>query len=458
MEKSYKKSIGLIILIMLLVMAVFYVFIANYFEKHFYYGTNINNIDVSGKTVEESNKMIEDIINNYKLNLKERDNQDEVIKGNDIDLKFKYSEKIQAIKDKQKGLKWILNIGKNNNERVELIEYDDNKLKSILSQLEACNTQGKTHPKNPSFEYENKGYKIIDEVYGNIIKENSLYENVVYAIRDGDNELDLSEADCYEKPQYISTSEEVINTKDILDKYVATEITYNINSNTEVVNGDLIKDWIKVNDNYEITVNEDRINEYLDSLAEKYNTVGKTRNFKTTNGEYVSVSGGDYGWQIDTKEEKKYLLETISQGKVEEKEISYSQKAFTKEDDTIGNTYVEISIPSQHLWFYKNGQLIIDSSVVTGNVSAGHGTPQGTYKLDYKERNATLRGEGYSTPVSFWMPFNGGIGIHDATWRGNFGGSIYLYSGSHGCVNAPYSTANTIFNNIDQGTPIVCYY
>ena len=56
------------------------------------------------------------------------------------------------------------------------------------------------------------------------------------------------------------------------------------------------------------------------------------------------------------------------------------------------------------------------------------------------------------------MPFNGGIGIHDATWRSSFGGNIYVAGGSHGCVNAPYSLANTIFNNIDSGTPVVCYY
>jgi lipoprotein-anchoring transpeptidase ErfK/SrfK len=56
------------------------------------------------------------------------------------------------------------------------------------------------------------------------------------------------------------------------------------------------------------------------------------------------------------------------------------------------------------------------------------------------------------------MPFNGGIGIHDATWRRKFGGDIYKRDGSHGCINCPLSLAKTIYENIDVGTPIICYY
>ena len=111
----------------------------------------------------------------------------------------------------------------------------------------------------------------------------------------------------------------------------------------------------------------------------------------------------------------------------------------------------------QHLWFYKNGSLISQGDVVTGNVSANHTTPGGVYKLKYKEKNAVLRGPGYDAPVSFWMPFNGGIGIHDASWRSEFGGKIYKTGGSHGCINSPYYLAKAIFDNIEAGIPVVCF-
>ena len=95
---------------------------------------------------------------------------------------------------------------------------------------------------------------------------------------------------------------------------------------------------------------------------------------------------------------------------------------------------------------------------MSGNAARGYDTPSGAYPLTYKQRNATLRGADYATPVSYWMPFNGNIGMHDATWRGSFGGSIYRTNGSHGCINLPKAAAKTIFENIEKGMPVLCYH
>ena len=99
-----------------------------------------------------------------------------------------------------------------------------------------------------------------------------------------------------------------------------------------------------------------------------------------------------------------------------------------------------------------------EGSVVTGTANTRYATPDGVYKLDYKKKDTILRGPGYATPVSFWMPFNLDIGIHDAVWRGSFGGTIYQTSGSHGCVNTPYEVAQVVFENIESGTPVICYF
>ena len=103
-------------------------------------------------------------------------------------------------------------------------------------------------------------------------------------------------------------------------------------------------------------------------------------------------------------------------------------------------------------------RLITEGDIVSGNVNNDCATPAGIYSLVYKQKDTVLKGEGYASPVDFWMPFNGGIGIHDASWRYTFGGSIYVSNGSHGCINAPHSLANAIYNNIESGTPIICYY
>ncbi len=134
------------------------------------------------------------------------------------------------------------------------------------------------------------------------------------------------------------------------------------------------------------------------------------------------------------------------------------QKAASTGKNDIGNTYVEIDLSRQHLWFYKAGRLITEGDIVSGNVNNDCATPAGIYSLVYKQKDTVLKGQGYASPVNFWMPFNGGIGIHDASWRYNFGGDIYTTNGSHGCINAPYDLANKIFNNIEPGTPVVCYH
>ena len=147
----------------------------------------------------------------------------------------------------------------------------------------------------------------------------------------------------------------------------------------------------------------------------------------------------------------------IKEGQIITRPPAYLQTVLSYGNNDIGSTYVEIDLTKQHLWFYKNSSLIAEGDVVTGNVSSNHTTPKGIYRLKYKTRNTILRGIDYAAPVDYWMPFNGGIGIHDASWRGEFGGNIYMTDGSHGCINSPYNLAKTIYDNIEVDTPIICY-
>lgn len=125
-------------------------------------------------------------------------------------------------------------------------------------------------------------------------------------------------------------------------------------------------------------------------------------------------------------------------------------------------TYVFVSIANQHLTYFVDGKAVMDCPVVTGNIN-GHSTPSGTFRLNYKSRNLTLKGtedngDEYESFVSYWMAFIGSsYGMHDATWRSNFGGDIYKYGGSHGCVNMPYDSAAKLYELIEPGTPVLIY-
>ena len=136
----------------------------------------------------------------------------------------------------------------------------------------------------------------------------------------------------------------------------------------------------------------------------------------------------------------------------------YTREAYCRSANDIGETYVEINITDQTMWFYKDGALIVKTPVVTGNPYAGNATPSGSvWYLKGKFRNQLLSGEGYSAPVDYWMPFNGGVGIHDLQSRWYFGGNVYLGSGSHGCINTPLAAVKLIYANIEEGVPIIVY-
>ena len=189
-----------------------------------------------------------------------------------------------------------------------------------------------------------------------------------------------------------------------------------------------------------------------------------TRTFTSLSGNKISVSGGDYGYAISMDNETEQLIKDLESGKEIKREPKWLMTGFTEysQTDDIGDTYVEISISKQHLWYFKDGKKIVDCDVVTGNQNQ-YDTPKGTYGLTYKERDAVLKGSNadgssYESPVSYWMPFYGNYGMHDAPWRSSFGGTIYQGGGSHGCVNMPVASAKKLFNNLaNQGVPIIVY-
>lgn len=458
-EKSKRKKIIIGGIIAGCTVLVIYLGISVYFINHFYFGSEINGISVSGQTVEEADKKISSQIGSYKLELDGRDNIDAEITAADIGLQYDSKGKIQELKDNQNPFAWIFHISKmKNSEVTEMASYDKDKLKKYIDGLPYFKSKNIVEPKNPSFKYDDGQFKVIDEVYGTKVNKESLYNEIVKSIADGKHTLNLEEANCYENPKYTAKSPEVAQAKDKLDKYVKANITYTIGDNTVDLDGSTINKWLGVDNNLNVIVNETKVKNYVSNLAKTYNTYGKTREFKSTSAGIVKVAGGDYGWAISIPNETEALIADIKAGETVKRDPKYSQKAAVYGLDDIGNTYVEIDMTKQHVWYYKDGVLIADGDVVTGNESKKWGTPVGTYRLKYKEKNATLKGENYSSKVDYWMPFNGGVGLHDASWRNKFGGEIYKNSGSHGCVNAPHDLAEKVFNNIEPNTPVVCYF
>lgn len=434
-----------------------YFLLALYFTKHFFLNTFINGVNVSGKKLEDANRTIQNHLSNYKLQLIERNGTVETISGADIGLAYEPGVHLHNIYQEQNAFLWFRALfGKQKYRVPSLYTYDGQKMQSLLNRLQ-CIQGPVTEPKNAGFVYNKGSYQITKEIYGNQVIKERLSQAILNALLSSKTSLDLDKENCYVKPKYTTTSEKTLQTKALLDRYVSTKITYLFGDKTEVLDGDIIHNWLHVDQNLDISLSKSSIKSFVSGLAKKYDTMGITRRFKTTSGKIVEVKGGYYGWLMDQEAEISAIISSISQGEVREKEPAYLQRALHRGEDDIGDTYIEINITKQHLWFYKDGQVMVHGSVVTGNPNRGYSTAPGTYMLNYKQKGATLKGPGYEVKVNYWMPFNGNIGIHDANWRYSFGGEIYKRNGSHGCVNAPKYLAKILFENIEDGIPIICY-
>jgi hypothetical protein len=197
---------------------------------------------------------------------------------------------------------------------------------------------------------------------------------------------------------------------------------------------------------------------YVKSLASKYDTIYTTHTFKKTNGETIKISQGDYGWWTDQPSTRAELLETLNNFESKTLTPVYFQEAASYGDNDYGDAYVEVDLGNQVLYYYEKGECKLTSYFVSGNTSTGYTTPGGIYGITYKDTNHRMVGDDYDVFTYYWLPFNGNIGFHDATWRSSFGGSIYKTNGSHGCINMPLSKAKSLWNLVSKGTPVICYY
>ncbi len=228
----------------------------------------------------------------------------------------------------------------------------------------------------------------------------------------------------------------------------------------------MICDWIELAENGSFILDEqgrpklreNAVEEFINRLADEYDTVGASRRFEATRGETVTVEGGIYGNKLDRNAEVKYLTEAFLSGKREVHEPEYTQKAWKQGKDDIGDTYVEVDMGEQMMYYYADGVQKLSTPIVTGNTSRRMGTPSGVNYVYLKQRNRVLRGPGYASPVDFWMPVKGGIGIHDASWRSKYGGTIYQTNGSHGCINTPRDIMVELYDSVEVGTPVIMFY
>ena len=433
------------------------------YQTCFLPGTIVDGMDVTGKTASEVEDAITEQLKGYTLTINGREELSESITGESVGLYAEFDDTLEKAVAAQKPMNWgKYRFGKAVNEvnTDALLHYSSEMLDEAVAGLSCMDRENMREPQDArisDYDSVTGSYTIIKEDEGTELLEDKVKEAVASAIMSLSESVNLEEQGCYLSPAVTSGNEALKTACESMNKYVGTKITYKFGDRSETLSGNEIHNWLTVNGT-SVGVSETKAAEYVKNLASAYNTAYKPKTLKTSYGKNVTITTGSYGWKIDQTKETAALVSLIKNGEQTSREPEYSQKAASRSGNDYGNTYVEINLTAQHLYFYVDGKLLVQSDFVSGNAAKGWSTPAGAYALTYKQRNATLKGQGYATPVSYWMPFNGGIGLHDANWRKTFGGTIYKNKGSHGCINLPPAVAKTIYENISAGDPVLCYH
>ena len=259
-------------------------------------------------------------------------------------------------------------------------------------------------------------------------------------------------------PEITASGDKVRNALSKANGYLAVDLTYTYtpeggDTAKETISDSKLASFVSISDKLEVSVSKSAIEKYAADMAGRHSGSDYKGSFVTTGGSTIGYTVTYYGEKVNTSA----LADDIYKCVTEQKSGTRTAPYTAKSSKPYGGSYVEIDLSAQKLWLYKNGERIITTSFVSGSVAEGHRTPTGVYSIYSKQTDRYLTGADYRSFVKYWMPFLGGYGLHDASWRSSFGGTIYYYDGSHGCVNLPSSAAKTIYNNVSVGTKVILY-
>lgn len=441
-------------------LAAVYIGISYFYTTHFFPRTTVSGRDVGGYSLQQLKDEITAEIHSYALTIQPREGREEKLYGSDIGLEPMWEGKIESFLNRQNAFSWPAEIFRKKELRGNLlVSYDAQRLDFLVDGLFCMDEKNQTAPKDADVVFQDKTgqFEVSPCVMGTEIDKEQMYVAVALAIGGLQESLSLEESGVYVNPRVYEDDGRLKEAAEKMNDFAKAEITFEMGKKTQVLDVHTFKDWIKLNKKLKPVIDKEKVAGYVSDLAAACNTCYSKKKLKTSYGVTVEIEDSHYGWKVDCEKEKKQIVSEIRAGKAVTREPGYLMTANSHGKNDYGNSYVEINLTSQHLFLYKKGKLVLDTDFVSGNLAKNHGTPTGAYGITYTQKDATLRGEDYETPVDYWMPFAGNVGMHDASWRSRFGGNIYKYEGSHGCVNLPADAAKKIFANVGTNYPVLVY-
>lgn len=445
----------------ILVLVGFYTYRSTYYTKHFLPNTEINTVNVSNLTIEQANEKLKDAYSNKTLSIEDNGKVWQEVAKSELGYKKDFSEDLSSVLKDQNAWSWGMNyVSAAEKQEIDPISTDHGTLDATIAKLSDELTElnkEKTPTSDATIEKSGNAFTIKPEVNGDTIDVDAAIKELKNTVNSGSSKLELTNFKT--KPKVTSEDKNLKTQLDSMNAIANVKATYSINGNTFQIPSTDISSWLTYTDG-KVDLDNDKVKQYVTDLGAKYNTSTNDTKFKSTKRGEVTVPVGTYSWTIQTDAETEALEKAILAGK-DFTRSPIVQGGTTADHPLIENTYIEVDLENQHMWYYKDGQVALETDIVSGKPTTP--TPAGVFYVWNKDEDSVLRGTNddgtpYESPVNYWMPIDWtGVGIHDSDWQPAYGGDLWKTRGSHGCINTPPSVMKELFGMVEKGTPVLVF-
>lgn len=437
---------------------ILYFAVGLYYRSGFGFGTFVNGVYCTGKSVEEVNRELIGLYEQTSFRIQDSAGRVYEIPLSVVQFNVDYSSQLESLQKGQNNFLWANR--KTDETLSPYVSFDDDLLREALDSCKIAQANEKEHVVEIRRE---DGYVLYDGMQ-NVLDMEQVYQLVADSLKQEIFFIDVSSC-CTDLP-YTKEMQDTLELWEKVECFQTCGIVYDMGDGMVPLSKEIVSGWIALNEDGSFALDEagnlvfreECAEEFIDMLCRTYDTLGSSRTFHATRGEDVVIEGGTYGNKIDKKAETIWLKDAFINGLQEVRIPAYEKEAYVRGRDDIGDTFVEVDMTSQKLYYYEAGELKLETDIVTGNTGRRWGTQSGVYYVYDKQTNRILRGPGYASHVNYWMPVKDSIGIHDASWRKEFGGEIYKTNGSHGCINVPCDKMEELYDMLEIGVPVVMFY
>ena len=441
-----------------------------FFSSHFMPNTRVNGEDVSWMSVDDLATHVTEVGQSFQSHVT-GDGIDITIPASEIELNYDGTAYGLEAGSQIDPWQWPTRIFSEHDFRAATgITFNQDKLNAlVLAAVDAVNANAQP-PTNATmaFDEPSQSFVPVPDALGTMVDPATTMATVSDGIRTLQTNITLGDADLTQ-PIVRFKDDALAAVIDRANGLCKQSIPLRIaDRDAGTIDINLMKGWLYTNEHCELLVNVDAVKEWTQGdLSRQFDTAGTERKYTRPDGKEVTVTGGNYGWNLDGEALANLIAQNIQADNVGPIDVPMKSTAveWNPGGPDWGKRYIDVDMTEQYVRVYgDNGEIVLESPCVTG--IPYHATDEGVYTIFEHTANMTLvgldyNGDGkpdYETPVSYWMPFNGGQGLHDAYWRYGFGGDIWQYDGSHGCVNLPTDVAAQLFDWSHVGDVVVVHW